>query len=169
MVSIGSLYQYFPSKDALLSALVDHFLAEMGALVAGAVEADGPFESTMRNVIGALISAKAENIELNRVLIDQLPRVDGANRLQTFNRRIEPVVAAFLRRFSSEFVARELDTASFVLVHAIQGVVTEAMRSQRSLDDRLADELTALTVGYLRTGPPDDDEERRRPRAAGAD
>jgi AcrR family transcriptional regulator len=149
-VSIGSLYEYFPSKDALLSELVEDFFQRMMGAALVAVDPALAFEPAIRRVIAALLAAKASELELNAVLAEELPRVDGAKRLEVLHRQLEPMVAAYLARFSAELPTLDVDLAAFVLVHAIMGVLSEAVRTRRSHDDRLVDELTALFVGYAR-------------------
>lgn len=54
-VSIGSLYQYFPNKDALVGALQSHHKREIGAAVKTVLEA-APGKS-LRETLAALVSA----------------------------------------------------------------------------------------------------------------
>src|SRR5438270_13603497 len=58
-VSVGSIYQYFRSKEALVTALVDRHLDRLTALVAGELAAavDLPFAIGARRIIGALVAS----------------------------------------------------------------------------------------------------------------
>ena len=59
-VSVGSLYQYFPLKDALLAAVVDEFLDTLRATILVSAAADAPtLEEAVRQLIDGLLRAKA--------------------------------------------------------------------------------------------------------------
>jgi AcrR family transcriptional regulator len=69
-VSIGSLYQYFPNKDAIVLALISSFEKVFHDTVVKAVQ-DGrgkEVKSRLRSVVRALVSAHYCRPRLNRVL-----------------------------------------------------------------------------------------------------
>jgi AcrR family transcriptional regulator len=57
-VSVGSLYQYFPNKDALVVALFERHLQEVEAVIAGSLASFGnpavPMRTAMREMLEAL-------------------------------------------------------------------------------------------------------------------
>src|SRR5262245_16253298 len=53
-VSIGSLYEYFPTKDALLSAIVDAFLASMVSELTTSMMFQGTLAEAVRHSIASL-------------------------------------------------------------------------------------------------------------------
>jgi AcrR family transcriptional regulator len=149
-VGIGSLYEYFPTKDALLAGLVDRFLEGMLAAVIHALTGGESLEMGVDRVIGALLETKARHAELNAVILEQLPRVDGAARLEAFNRTIQPFFAAYLAKFAGELSSVELERAAFVLIYAVEGVMTEMVKRQTVMEARMKDELVTLVLGFLR-------------------
>jgi AcrR family transcriptional regulator len=56
-VSIGSLYQYFPSKEALVAAVIDRHMHEMLQLVRDALVATRPIEVAARELVSVMIDA----------------------------------------------------------------------------------------------------------------
>src|SRR3954452_2443332 len=58
-VSVGSLYQYFPGKEALVAALIEKHIDEMMALFASAFErmALMPLEEATREMVSLHLSA----------------------------------------------------------------------------------------------------------------
>ena len=77
-VSIGSLYQYFPNKDALLAALTRRHIESATAGLAdllGRLRADAGFERILREVVDFLVEqhdldrAKAQLIDLTSDLL----------------------------------------------------------------------------------------------------
>src|SRR5688572_20652799 len=70
-VSIGSLYQYFPNKEALVMAVIRHHCDEMVALLArsAATLGDAPIDVAVRTYISTMIAAHRVDPDLHRVLI----------------------------------------------------------------------------------------------------
>jgi AcrR family transcriptional regulator len=153
-VSIGSLYEYFPTKDALLSAIVDGFLESMLSALTASMVVPGTLEETVRRLLTALLDAKAKDAELNAVVLEQLPRVNGAARIDALDRQLEPMFSAFLANFATELPGVDAERAAFVLTYAVQGVVSETVKRRRVADPRMVDDLTALVLGYLRRPSP---------------
>ncbi|MGH8882698.1 MAG: TetR/AcrR family transcriptional regulator, partial [Stackebrandtia sp.] len=71
-LSIGTLYQYFPNKDAILLALSQaHMDAATTAIRRVLDQAGGDW---LDQVIGAVIDGHAGNPSLHKVLFDEAPR-----------------------------------------------------------------------------------------------
>src|SRR5450830_1497659 len=68
-ISVGSLYQYFPNKDALIFALRERHVARMLHLfeeVVAKMDESGSLESDFEALIEALVAAHLVEPELNR-------------------------------------------------------------------------------------------------------
>ncbi|WP_418152909.1 TetR/AcrR family transcriptional regulator [Actinoalloteichus caeruleus] len=102
-VSIGSVYQYFPNKDALLVALaerhLDAALRGLGSVFDEIRRADLGLEAALRVLVGAVASAHRDRPELHQLLFDQAPRVpELVARLRDGERHLAALLAAELRR-----------------------------------------------------------------------
>src|SRR5690242_12366046 len=77
-VSVGSLYQYFPNKDALIAALHDRHAREMNGVMDRALERSGElgFDETLELILGGLVEAHRVEAGLHRVLETQLAGLD---------------------------------------------------------------------------------------------
>ena len=76
-VSIGSLYQYFPSKESLIAAIKqDHFI-ELRQLMLTAYESTlhKPLEEAVRQFVLAAINGHLIAPELHRILSHDLPTI----------------------------------------------------------------------------------------------
>lgn len=76
-VSVGSLYQYFPNKDALLVALAERHLAEaaaaFGARLADLAERAPPIEEVTRSLV-ELALERNDSSQLHALLFTDAPR-----------------------------------------------------------------------------------------------
>jgi AcrR family transcriptional regulator len=156
-VSVGSLYQYFPSKEALVAALIERHNQEvMQAVQHELAEAvDLPMEQAVRKLVWVAVKAHRIDPSLHRVLAEQIPRVGRLEKLETFNRQNYALFAAYLERHRDAIRAVDLDLAAFVCVTSIEALTHTAVLHQKLVSDQamdaLVDEATRLVVGYLRS------------------
>ena len=151
-ISVGSLYQYFPSKDAIAVEILRRYRETLLALVRKHL--DGVGEATLEPVVRALLGAllRAEGIEpaLHRVLIEQVLRTSARGEISGFEERLEGALADAIRNANGALFGRDPDTTSFVLVRAVLGAVHAAVVDRPSLNGpALVDELTRLVVRFL--------------------
>jgi AcrR family transcriptional regulator len=152
-VSVGSLYQYFPSKEALVAALVERHIASMTALVREKLAqiATAPPAIAVRTMIDAMFAAHAVDPKLHKVLIEQVPRIGKLERVGGVEREVEALVAAFLEARRSELRPTKTGAVAFVLCHAVEAVAHAAVLAELSAPRarEVADELTDMLVRYL--------------------
>ena len=86
-VSVGSLYQYFPGKEALVAALIDRHNQKIMRAVRGelAEAMHLPVEQAVRKLVAVAIKAHRIDPRLHRVLAEQIPRVGRLEKIATFN------------------------------------------------------------------------------------
>ncbi len=152
-VAIGSLYQYFPNKEALVSALMEQHVEEMNQLVLSELTraARLPLGQAARAVIELTIRAHAIDPDLHRVLTEQVPRVGTLARLRELDQLTHRMVSGLLAARRNELAIRDPDLAAFMLVSTIEAVIHRAalMYPERLRDPRLVDETTLLVTRYL--------------------
>lgn len=152
-VSIGSLYQYFPNKEALVAALIEKHVEEMSALLMGQLVrvAALPISQGVRIVIELTIQAHAVDPELHRVLTEQVPRVGRMKRVHELDALGHRAVTELLKARQDELAIRDPELASFVLCSAIEAIVHRAVlhAPEKLRDPRLVDEACALVTRYL--------------------
>jgi AcrR family transcriptional regulator len=156
-VSIGSLYQYFPSKEALVAAVIDRHqqeLLQVAQRALGDVSAL-PMKQAMRKLIAAAVEAHRCDPKLHRVLAEQIPRTGRLEHAAVFNREAYTLFRRFLDNFRGEFRAGlDLELASFVCVTSIEALTHTAVLHQPEILsdetlDALVEEATRLVVRYL--------------------
>lgn len=155
-VSIGSLYQYYPGKEALVAAVIDRHNQEIMQVVRSALAdvASQPIEKAVRRLVAVAIEAHRVNPKLHRVLAEQIPRTGRLENVETFNRETYALVRTYLEAHSDELRMVDLGLAAFVCATSIEALTHTAVlhRSEMLLDEAVGtfvDEATRLVVGYL--------------------
>jgi len=156
-VSIGSLYQYFPSKEALVAATIDRHMDEMMGLmrVALADVMDKPIDTAVRELITVMIDAHRVNPKLHRVLHEQIPRTGRLENIEALDREAYTLVRNYFEAHRQEIVATDLDMAAFISVKTVETLTHTAVLHRADIIagrgiKTFIDEVTKLVVGYLK-------------------
>jgi len=152
-VSIGSLYQYFPNKQALVAALAERHIEQMNAKLVGLLGQVAllPIPQAVRAVIEMTIEAHAAEPELHQVLTEQVPRVGRLGKVRELETICLRVVTALFEARQGELAIRDPELSAFMVCVAIEAVVhrTVVYAPERLRDPRLVDEACALVTRYL--------------------
>ena len=153
-VSIGSLYQYFPSKEALVAAVIERHTTGMLEIVrASALRvALLPLHEAARELVGVMIQAHRVDPKLHRVLVEQIPRVGSLEHIEKIDEEALTLVRAYLEAHRDELGVEDLDLAAFLAVVGTVEAMTHIAvlrRPELLSDDRFIDEVANLVVRYL--------------------
>lgn len=156
-VSIGTVYQYFPSKEALVAAVIDRHQDEISTIVKKKwheVNAESVPEATAKMVEVAIL-AHGIDPELHRVLEEQVPRVGRLKRLEQMQDEWLQTLRHVYRSRRGELRVRDTDLAALVVVHVVEALSHAVVRSHPEYlrGNRMARELTELLVRYLAPPP----------------
>lgn len=163
-MSVGSVYQYFPDKDATLTELMRRYRESLVQRIAERVaEMDEvSFESLVHTLLFAILNEDRINPALHRVLIERVLRTDARREFTGFEERLESIIADALRSAREYVAVEDFELCAFILVRVVVAV------SQAAVVDRpqyntpaLVRELTRLVVGYVSKRPLGHDALRR--------
>ncbi|HVY46239.1 MAG TPA: TetR/AcrR family transcriptional regulator [Minicystis sp.] len=151
-VSIGTLYQYFPSKDAVVAALVERHIGRMRALLAARVAevAGAPVPEFVRAMVTALFAAHAVDPDLHRTILEHVPLVERAPHLLALQREMHAVVAAALAARGG-LRRDDVALAAVVACEAVTAVAHAALFDADLAARRtaLVEEVVDLVARYL--------------------
>lgn len=157
-VSIGSLYQYFPGKDALVAAVIDRHHEDLMRVVRKALSDASPHSIAkgVRIIIAAAVAAHRIDPRLHRVLAEQIPRTGRLEHVEVFNHEAQSLFRAYLEEHKDEIGRSDLDLAAFICGTTIEALShTVVSYRPRMLSDELVGTLvgegTSLVVGYLQS------------------
>ncbi|MES2149165.1 MAG: TetR/AcrR family transcriptional regulator [Pseudomonadota bacterium] len=155
-VSVGSLYQYYPGKEALVVAVIERHNRDLMHLVRGALAevVAQPVEQAVRRLVAVAIEAHRLDPKLHRVLAEQIPRTGSMENVEAFNRETYGLFKAYLEGHADELRTLDLGLAAYVCVTSIEALTHNAVLHRAGmLSDEaarmLVDEATRLVVGYL--------------------
>lgn len=144
-VSIGTLYQFFPNKAAILDALADREMAEMSARVL-AVMQDGTIATTRERVAAVVRTVTAsygERHSAHRLVMAHSLARGGGNRLAPLLLGLREHLMR--ERAAGPITAPLAPAQAFVLTHAFNGVLRAMIRDgedappQAEIEQALAD------------------------------
>ena len=110
-VSIGSLYQYFPSKEALVAAVIERHIGEMMEVVRTSLlrVALLPLAEAARELVRVMIDAHRIEPKLHRVLVEQIPRVGNMEHIESVDDEAIALVRTYLEAHRDEIDVPDLD------------------------------------------------------------
>ena len=153
-ISIGSLYQYFPNKDAILAALIDAHI-DAGAARLAELFAEGlpaSLEEQLRLFTRATIDNHRDDPRLHRVLFEEAPRSPAL--LARLHRAEESAVSAaqVLLSRHDEVAVADLKFAARMTVVTIEALTHRLVATEEPADfTQLEDSIVSMLLAYLRS------------------
>ena len=155
-VSIGSVYQYFPNKDAILVALVEQHMEDgfrlLGGMLDEARHAAPDLEALIGQFVEAMMALHRSQPKLHRVLFEEAPLPASLRgRLQRYEDDIAGTVAKLLTA-QPELRVERPELAAQIVVRSIEGLVHGfVLHAPPDIEpDAFSREIVTLLVRYLR-------------------
>jgi AcrR family transcriptional regulator len=155
-VSVGTLYQYFANKDAILDALQEREFERAMELIASFLASPkGTTEvEVARSIVEGLLVAYRRSPGLHRALALEGLRVTPTERVLAFDLRVTAAVRDFLRLAGDRIRRKNLDAAAFVVHQTVRAtLLAYLLEGPAGIDDAaISEEVTELIVRYLANG-----------------
>jgi AcrR family transcriptional regulator len=152
-ISIGSLYQYFPNKEALMTALMEQHAQEMAELVETKLDRlfDSPLEIAIPEIITAVVAAHAINPRLHQVLSEEIPCSERSPQMHKADERITELLRAYLDRWRDQIQPQNIDLTVFILSRTVDSLCHAAVIEYPNLvrDSQFETEVSNLLLAYL--------------------
>lgn len=152
-VSVGSLYQYFPSREALVAAMIEHRLERELVAFDRALEALAalPLRAALARLVRATLRHHLDQRAFYEAVLPNVPHVERERATRDATARAAERFGRFLAARSGELARPHPERAAFVALRALEAVAHATVLERRPLLDpeRMEEELAALLVGYL--------------------
>ena len=128
-VSVGTLYQYFPNKSALLQAVLTRHLSAVANAIQQVCEEQrgGSLETMVTAVINGFFAVKMKDVKTSVALYSVSSSVDGVRILKRTNLQSNQAIAAMLT--SATHPPPDPELAASILQGALAGVSRRLLES----------------------------------------
>lgn len=155
-VSIGTLYQYFPSKEAVAVALLERHIADTDAHLREWVGHLGSeqhgLEAAMRDYVTGMLEMHASKPRLQHILLEETPLPQHVHQaLLDGERQAAQTMTELLRRFP-EVRHAHLERAGFLVVQCVESLTHRfAVHPYEQIVMRqpFIDEMVLMLCAYL--------------------
>jgi AcrR family transcriptional regulator len=153
-VSVGTLYQYFPNKSALLQAVLRRHLNDVTETVERVCREQraNPLEQMATALIQSFLEVKMKDVRTSRALYSVSSDVDGARIVKQLGARTHRAMAEMFQS-SCEPLQKDPQVMASLLQGAMNGVSRRILESDHPDEEfaSLRQELVVFVCAYLRT------------------
>ncbi len=152
-VSVGTLYQYFPNRQALIASVIERHLEGMvGKIELACRDLHGrTLDEVVTGLVDAFISAKWARAEVSRALHEPLADIGGAELVRAAEIKAAGSIARVLSGCSDAAFEDEYRLALIIVVSSSSLLQTSISGAATALDrPTLGAHMRAMILGYLR-------------------
>lgn len=153
-VSVGTLYQYFPNKSALLAFTLKQHLTSIVEQIEKACQ-DNHGRSTdviAEQLVSAFVAAKMNDQTTSKALYAVVAQVEGASIVAQLSQRAQIAVCTVLSSAKGRHF-EDLPTVAFICSGALIGPVQSLLEleASQSMVTKTRAQLILMTKSYLRS------------------
>jgi AcrR family transcriptional regulator len=153
-VSVGSVYQYFPTKQSLVNALIGfHLRRKMAALEQAIIAAKGLTpDDAAEALVEAVLQDKRDHSRIELALIRSFTRTGDLPTLTQYDEHMVDLVRGFLESLERGVRQTNLQLAAFIISNALRSAIllSVVQAPEHLTDPAFKRELVYLVRSYLR-------------------
>ncbi len=151
-VSVGTMYQYFPHKQALLYALNERYLDRLAERVEMAclLSHHTPTRAMVEALVNEYWDAKTERAEVTRALYSSAVELDNQALIDAFAKRMDVATTAMLQSAPDADYAN-IELINVTLLSVVFGTVRNVFERNLPVAEQLAirQQLIEMCLSYL--------------------
>ena len=154
-VSIGSVYEYFPGKEAVVARLTEELLSETTSLLQNRLDLTdnrNDLHVAMRHFLGALYSLMRRHRKLLRVLVFQVPYLHRLPATRQLQKELQEVLQTGLQKTRQQYRVKVHPYSLYLMATSTAGsllhlvLMAPSGMDQEAVLDILASKLTAWLI-----------------------
>jgi AcrR family transcriptional regulator len=151
-VSIGSLYQYFPNKDALMAALIRHQIGQQLVRLqhAATASAGSTLTQTIRALVRAAMAHHHDDALFATAIDHEEARLPIQHDLNSFLDTAGSALLQVFERHKNQLGDICLKSASTTLPHLVRAIVDVWANQTPPQLQKAEDEAVRAVLGYLK-------------------
>jgi AcrR family transcriptional regulator len=128
-VAVGSLYEYFDTKDAIVAEVVRRTVATVASEITAeyAAALRGSFDRNFRRFVHALFAAVEKRARLVRVVWHDVPFLWEIEEIQRLPELLLGIVRVGIPGATGSWVVRDPEAATFLLTVMVSSAVVESV------------------------------------------
>lgn len=152
-ISIGSLYQYFPNREAILKALYEDVSTDFALAMQGVMLEilDLPTDEAVPRVVSKLVTMHQRNQLILLDLVRQLPELNLEAQPLAFNNLIRSSIRTYVQHRNRSLKPREVAHKVFFLERIILGSIQQYLNEPPAGMNRreFTRNLARIVAGYI--------------------
>ncbi|MEM9189433.1 MAG: TetR/AcrR family transcriptional regulator [Myxococcota bacterium] len=150
-VSIGSLYQYFPNKQAIIAGITRRINDRIVAQLEEVLELPSSAEERVLAATRAFCSPRTGGPDLRRRLLVEVPRSWDHTAIERTERRVFELFTPVIAELFPNLSKNEQDECKLTLLFGVRGAVQGALLYQPELieNGKLGDIMAAMVRGLI--------------------
>jgi AcrR family transcriptional regulator len=149
--SVGSLYQFFPNKEAVVRALAARYVAQLRSIMEGSTPRDAwrlPLADLVENVVSPLARFHEENPAYRHVYLATLEPEGPWCGERELNAAVHARIAEIVGTRNQSLTAEDLDACATVCQGLVHSLLFRAATLPPERRPRLIAELKKVMVSY---------------------
>ena len=151
-VSVGTLYQYYPNKQSLLFAVLEHHLNNVAAKVEAACQSAShqPLGEMIQEMVKAFVDAKMKRADISVALYRVSAEVGGPALVKQVNQRLRKAVEAMLQT-APDTKSPPDKVAIDIMLSAMAGAMRSLLEAgpSRVMVRKAREQLVLLCQAYM--------------------
>ena len=153
-ISVGSLYEYFPNREAILLSLYESTSSNVANTARRIVLdiLDLPVEQGIPKSIEALLAVHGANKLILLDLVTEMPELKLATHPVSYDNLVRSSVSTYLQHLGAEMTPKELERRLFFIKQILMGCIRQYLQhppTRTSRREFVAD-LSRILVPYVK-------------------